>query len=821
VYKLIRTFKHNIIIPVSIISLVVMIGVLYYLPKATMENTLKTTLTLKNSDNLVTHMRIFRAYYTDKILTKIKANTDMRINYDHEKRADTIPLPATTVHDLGELFTKGTNTQIRIYSNYPFPNRKDRKLDKFEKDSLQYFLKHPNKPFSRQETLNGEEVVRYAIPDFLTTQACVNCHNSRPDTPKNDWKLGDIRGAIEIITPITDEMAANKEMEEKILIFIGLNSLFLILYIAYISIHRKKEIEELNKDFETKISEQANQLALTSSIFEHATEGIVICDKNNNIVDVNKTFSNITGYSKEEVVSKPISILKSGKHDKTFYQKMWQHIFKKGYWEGKVINRKKDGTFYEEYLHISAITNQKNEPTHYIAVFTDAKEKEEQESIYNLAHFDSLTKIANRSFFQKRLHHDIAKVNKNEVLALMYIDLDRFKIVNDTLGHAVGDKLLAEVVARIQNILEETDFFARLGGDEFAIFFHVKEGLEIAETKAIQKAEKIIETLNELFIIDDNQLSIGSSIGIAFYPVDADNIDTLMQYADTAMYHSKETGRNRFTLYTEDLAKESQKRYQVEQALRKALKKDKLTSVYQPIISSKNGHILGFEVLSRWEDPTLGHVSPDLFISIAEERGLIAEYTYTLLKRSCKDILEWNRTLNHSFYLSINISPVHFVQQDLVERIKLLLEDIGFAPDLLHLEITEGVLIENQEHLLTTLSKLRGMGIKISIDDFGTGYSSISYLKEYPVDKIKIDRTFVQDVPHDDKNKNICATIASLAHNFGLDIVAEGVETVDNAKFLREIGVDYLQGYLFGKPQTADYWLNFFHKESIQKIVNL
>lgn|GEM_PF-6354147 len=814
-YKLIRTVKNNIIIPVSIISLVVMIGVLYYLPKATMENTLKTTL--KNSDNLVTHMRIFRAYYTDKILTKIKANTNMRINYDHEKRPDTIPLPATTVYDLGDLFTKGTDTQVRIYSNYPFPNRKERKLDKFEQDSLKYFLKHPDKPFARREKLNGEEVVRYAVPDFLTTQACVNCHNSRPDTPKNDWKLGDVRGAIEVITPISEEIAANKEMEEKLLIFIGINSLFLILYIAYISINRKKELKELNERFETKIREQANRLALTSSIFEHATEGIVICDKQNHIVDINKTFSQITGYTKDEVIAKPISILKSGKHDKAFYEKMWQEILTKGYWEGKVTNRRKDGTLYDEYLHISAITNHKNEPTHYIAVFTDAKDKEEQESIYNLAHFDSLTKIANRSFFQKRLLHDIARVKENEVLVLMYIDLDRFKIVNDTLGHAVGDKLLAEVVARIQNILETQDFFARLGGDEFAIFFHVKEGLEIAETKATQKAEKIIETLNELFLIDDNQLSIGSSIGIAFYPVDADNIDTLMQYADTAMYHSKETGRNRFTFYTEDLAKESQKRYQIEQALRQALKNDELTSVYQPIVSSRNGHILGFEVLSRWEHPTLGFVSPDLFISIAEERGLIAEYTYTLLKRSCKDILEWNRTFNQSFYLSINISPVHFVQQDLVDRIEFLLNSIGFPPALLHLEITEGVLIENQDHLVTTLSKLRNTGVKISIDDFGTGYSSISYLKEYPVDKLKIDRTFVQDVPYDDKNKNICTTIASLAHNFGLDIVAEGVETIENAKFLREIGVDFLQGYLFCKPQTAKYWMAFFHKEYVRQ----
>ncbi len=809
--KIIQALKHNIIIPVSIISLVVMIGIFYYLPKATMENTVKTTL--KNSDNLVTHMRIFRSYYTNKILTKIKKHTNMRINYDHDGKPNTIPLPATTIHDLGDLFTKGTNTQVRIYSNYPFPNRKDRKLDKFEQDSLKYFLKNPNKPFARRETLDGKEVVRYAVPDFLTTQACVNCHNTRPDTPKNDWKLGDVRGAIEVITPISDEIAANQAMENKILFFIGINSLFLILYIAYISINRKKELAELNERFEEKIKEQAKQLALASSVFEHATEGIAICDTQNRIIDINKTFSNITGYSKDEVIGKPISILKSGKHDKVFYQKMWNKILTEGYWEGKVTNRRKDGSLYEEHLHISAITNHKNETTHYIAVFTDNTQKE-QESIYDLAHYDSLTKIANRSFFQKRLRYDIAQVRDQEVLALLYIDLDRFKIVNDTLGHAVGDELLAEVVSRIQSVLDSNDFFARLGGDEFAIFFRCKEGAEICETKATHKAQKIIKTLNDLFIIDGNQLSIGSSIGIAIYPIDADNIDTLMQYADTAMYHSKETGRNRYTFYTDELIRESQKRYQIEQALRQALKNNELTSVYQPIVSSKNGQITGFEVLSRWEHPTLGFIPPDLFISIAEERGLIAEYTYTLLERSCYDILAWNRAYGQSFFLSINISPVHFLHQDLVERIEAILARIGFPANWLHLEITEGLLIENQSHTLQTLSRLRKLGIKISIDDFGTGYSSIGYLKEYPVDSVKIDRSFVHQVPADTKNKNICTTIASLAHNFGLTIVAEGVETVENATFLREIGIDYLQGYLFTKPQNSTYWQDFFHQKA-------
>lgn len=786
------------------------------MPKVTTANTLQVTT--KNSNNLVEHMRIFRSYYTKKVLSKVKSQTNLKINYDHDIKSDTIPLPATSIHDLGKLFTKNTDTQVKMYSNFPFPNRKDRKLDGFQKESLEYFKKNPSGSFWRRENLNGEEVVRYALPDFLSAQGCVSCHNQRADTPKSDWKLGDVRGVIEVITPISSEITANNEMQKNILIFIAINIAFLIIYYSFISINRKKEMQKMSDDFEKNIKEQTQKLSLTSSVFENATEGITICDQKSIITSVNETFTKITGYTKEEVIGKHISIMKSGKQDKTFYENMWKSITKKGYWEGEITNRRKNGELYDEILHISAIKSERGEISHFIAVFSDISDKREtQESIYNLAHFDSLTKIANRNFFQKKLAMSIKELKADENIALMYIDLDRFKIINDSLGHNVGDDLLLAVAKRITRLLDGDDFFARLGGDEFAIFFQSNEKIEICEQKIVEKADRVIDALNQVFEIKQNQLSIGSSVGIALYPRDANNIEELMQYADTAMYHAKENGRNRHTIYTGDIAKEAKYKYKIEQELRSAIKSGQITSVYQPIVNSNSKKIEGFEVLSRWIHDTLGFVSPELFISIAEERGMIADYTYDLLARSCMQTKKWNQKWNQNFYISVNISPVHFLQSDLVENISEILKKTKFSPSLLKLEITEGVIIENKDLVVSTLKRFRQMGIKISIDDFGTGYSSISYLKDYPVDYLKIDRSFVVDIPSDINNKNICQTIVSLAKNFNLAIIAEGVETNDNAKFLQNIGVEYLQGYYFFRPENSEYWDNFLRTDASKK----
>ncbi len=808
-------FKNSIIIPILIASSALIIAFSYYMPKVALENTISTTT--KNSNDLVTQMRIFRSYYSEKILAKVKSQTDLKVNYDHEIKSDTIPLPATSIHDLGKLFTDGTDTEVRMYSDYPFPNRKDRKLDSFEEESLKFFEKNPNTPYIKKETLNGEKVVRYAVADFLTNQGCVNCHNQRADSPKVDWRLGDVRGAIEIITPINDELSAKNDIQKNILIFIAINVIFLVSYFSFISINRKKMLEQLNENFNKNIKKQTQRFNHTTSVFENATEAITICDTNSIIIDINKTFSKITGYTKDEVIGKHISILKSGKQDATFYKQMWESIAQRGYWEGEITNKRKNGELYDEMLHISAATNSAGYITHYIAVFTDVNDKREtQESIYNLAHFDSLTKIANRNFFQKKLAVTIKELKPGLNIPLIYLDLDRFKIVNDSLGHKVGDELLRSVAKRIQKLLNHDDFFARLGGDEFAIFTESTIESKLCEEKAIEKANKIIEALNSVFIIDNNQLSIGSSIGIALYPRDAKNIDELMQYADTAMYHAKDSGRNCYTVYSGDIASEIRYRYKIEQELRVAIKENQITVVYQPIIASKYGTIKGFEVLSRWIHKDLGFVSPELFIGIAEERGLIAEYTLAMLENACNQINFWNKKYSQNLYVSVNISPVHFLQSDLVEKVEEILNKTALSPCNLKLEITENVIIENKELVYDALTKFRSLGIKISIDDFGTGYSSIGYLKDYPADFLKIDRSFVMDTPDDKNNSNICKTIVSLAHNFGIEIIAEGAETKDNVKFLEKIGVEYIQGYYFSKPKSASEWDKFFNSYRVK-----
>jgi predicted signal transduction protein with EAL and GGDEF domain len=354
-------------------------------------------------------------------------------------------------------------------------------------------------------------------------------------------------------------------------------------------------------------------------------------------------------------------------------------------------------------------------------------------------------------------------------------------------------------------------FFARIGGDEFAIYIRSKRSIHECEQKAEQLATAILDAVSRPFNIENNQLSISASVGLALYPRDAKDYGELMQFADTAMYHAKDTGRNRHVFYFGEIVESAKHRFLIERELRNAIGNNEITLAYQPIVESGGDNVIeGFEVLSRWIHPELGFIPPDEFIKVAEETGLIGGYTLRLLDRACKKILHWNQLADKAFMLSINISPVHFLHDDLASSILETLEQNAFQPEHLKIEITENVLIENSDHVLKILNTLKKSGVKVSIDDFGTGYSSIGYLKSYPLDFIKIDRSFVIDTPINTDNKNICSVIKDLAGYMNLKVIAEGVENGENSRFLESIQIEYMQGYHFSKPMSAEFWDNYF-----------
>ncbi len=766
--KIEQYMKNNLVLPLLFLS-IVSIGVSYIYISNVFEKALHNSASL-NSQRIIDNMKIFQSFLKENSSIKDSNNLDQKLkNY---------------------LF-KNEKSEIRFFDNL---NKNDNKLDQFQLDAIEFLIQNPNRSYSKKEFIDDKVVFRYAIVDFLT-------------------KKGDFNsvGIVEVITPIDPLLIAQKNIKQNIFLIFFTTFLLLILYYSSVSKEREDEIEEIRERHLNMIKRDTYKLTLTSSVFDSAPEGIAVCDEELQVITVNDAFCAITGYTKDESVSQHIVKLKPGIKDEQYFEKIWSEIQNRGHWEGEVLNCRKNGHSYEEILNITAVKNYSNQTTHYLVMFSDKNDPNQtKESIYNLAHYDTLTNIANRSFFQKKLLSTIEETKEHESVALLYFDLDRFKPINDSLGHGIGDQVLSQMTARVKDLLDTNDFFARLGGDEFAIFFHSSQSSEVCEQKAVEKAESIINAVNRVFDIEDNHLRIGASIGIALYPRDANNMQELMQYADTAMYDAKEGGRNRFVLYYGEIVERVKYRYKVEQELRLAIDNRELTLVYQPILSANDKIIRGFEVLSRWNHKELGHVSPEIFISVAEERGLIADYTYSILEDSCTQVAKWNELHNESFYLSVNLSPVQFLHSDLVQKVDEILTKTQFEPSNLKLEITENIIINNKDQVLEALNKFHQLGIQICIDDFGTGYSSIGYLRDYPIDYLKIDKSFVENVPFDKSNKNICSVISSLADNFNIGVIAEGVETEENMTFLSDLGVEFLQGFYFSKGEKAEYWSNFF-----------
>lgn len=550
----------------------------------------------------------------------------------------------------------------------------------------------------------------------------------------------------------------------------------------------------------TELKRNEEKLKLAGSVFENVQEAIVITDQENKVVDINPFYTILTGFTKEEVYGKSPAMAKSGRHDKAFYQAMWDSINTKGIWSGEIWDRRKNGEIYPQWLNISALTGKEGEVTNYVGIFSDISEqKATQKKLQDMAYFDPLTGLPNRHLFRDRLNGEMHRSHRTGTrCSVFFIDLDRFKYINDAMGHAAGDDLLVQVAERLRRGLRETDTVSRLGGDEFTIILSSIE----SEDHAAHVAHNIIDALEKKFIIKEQEIFISGSIGISIYPDDGDDFDELTKNADTAMYRAKESGRGNYKFFTPEMNFRSLERIELEKEIRLALEKEEFTLHYQPKVNIKTGRLVGYEALIRWYHPGKDKmISPADFIPLAEENKLIIPIGEWVILQAALDI---GKLSPENLRVSINLSATQFHDPKIVERLGATLKRTGVAPESLELEITESAVMNDPDQAMRVLSQIKNMGIQIAMDDFGTGYSSLSYLKKFPINTLKIDQSFVRDIPHDAEDIAIVKGIISLANSLGLQIVAEGVETKEQAKFLVENGCSVAQGYLFGKPLSLE-----------------
>lgn len=556
----------------------------------------------------------------------------------------------------------------------------------------------------------------------------------------------------------------------------------------------------LSRDI-TERKNQDDRLHLFANIYQASSEAIMITDHENRIIAINPALSALTGYSFEELEGKNPSIFASGQTSRDVYFEMWHALKDKGLWSGELWDRRKDGVVYPKWTIISVIHNSEGHISNYIATFTDVTErKAAEERIYHLAHHDTLTGLFNRFSLEERLGQAIQQARrKDEKLAVMFIDMDRFKVINDTLGHHVGDMLLIEVARRLQSSVRDSDIVARPGGDEFVVVLTSVD--DVMDVAAI--AGNIVERLGGLYTIGEQELRSTPSMGISLFPADGEDEDELMKNADAAMYHAKEQGRNNYQFFTAEMNAVAQERLALERDLRVALERKQFELYYQPKVETSDGRVSGVEALLRWHHPLRGFVPPDDFIPVAEDSALIDALGYWVLEEACRQLAAW-RSQGLLLKMAVNLSPKQLHNHSFLGRLVEIMAEHHIVEGELELEITETAAMANAEFAIEQMKAIRAIGVELAIDDFGTGYSSLSYLKLFPIQTLKLDRAFVRDIEVDEDDATICMATIALAHNLGLKVVAEGVETVSQKAFLTSHHCDTLQGYLFSRPLPAE-----------------
>ncbi|MGH1378768.1 MAG: EAL domain-containing protein [Alphaproteobacteria bacterium] len=781
---------------------------------------------------------VARSVYSKNVAKKLKEDgTGPHIDYD--EKSGYVPIPAQFLKMVG---AKSANETDFLYKYKPVSKWNLEPTQGISDDFLMWAWpqleaqdeENPQKPInwkpiSRIEGEGSDRVLRYLYADPAAQMSCVNCHNNyekKEDIQKSriqsevmlgkQWKQHQLMGALSVTIPLAKvEFVAKEQIQETtILIFVILVSSLVVMIISAFRLV-KQERELANAESELYISEEkraaSDTLLLAKQDVERAfyelstyMQGIdqhamvSVTDKNGTIIQVNDKFCQTSGYRSDELIGQNHRILGSGKHSKAFFFDLWSVISSGEIWSGEICNRAKGGTLYWFDTSIVPLKNEEGEIHRYISIRIDITErKKTEERMIHMGTHDGLTGLPNRVLLQDRIKQALAHNRRYKICAgVLFIDLDQFKIINDSLGHDIGDLLLVEVTSRLLSCVREEDTVARQGGDEFIILLPSISEPEHAEIVG----NSILKALVEPYNIKGNELHISASIGVSVFPHDADDVSTLMKNSDTAMYNAKENGRNNCQRFKSEMNSLAEEKHEMLTHLRQALANSEFELYYQPIVDINSNEIISLEALLRWIHPERGMISPYDFIPLAEESGLIVPIGNWVLETACMQLRSWMDQGYDVPNLSINLSVRQFYQKDLISTIESVLRRTDVEGHYLDLEITEGILMENTDELIATMHKIKDMGIRISVDDFGTGYSSLSYIKRFPIDTLKIDRSFVIDITSNSGDAAIVNTIIALAHSLKMDVIAEGVEDEGQLEFLRGQNCDKYQGYFYSKP---------------------
>ncbi len=558
------------------------------------------------------------------------------------------------------------------------------------------------------------------------------------------------------------------------------------------------------------------ELKLSAAVFEHTQEGVMITNRDGHIMAINNAFTKITGYTRSDALGQTPALLQSGRQGAEFYEQLWRQLLDAGNWSGEIWNRRKQGDVYPQWLDISAVRNADGEVDNYVAVFSDITPiKESEARLHRLAYHDALTGLPNRILFRDRIEQAIGRAARSgEKIALLFIDLDRFKNINDSLGHNFGDNLLLATAKRLVKDLRGEDTVARIGGDEFTIILGNSPSLR----NVGRVATKLIELLKEPFVVNEQTIYISASIGISIYPDNGTTVDELTQAADTAMYKAKDNGRCSYQFYTPEMTSRLYQQVVLEADLRRALEQQEFRLFYQPQVDLASGRIIGAEALIRWQHPEMGLVPPARFLNAAEESGLIVDIGTWVLREACRQAKVWLDSGLPIQHVAVNLAGRQIQQDDLPNIVTRALRDSGLDAEYLELEIVEEVIMAHLDQAVDVLTRTKQLGVTLAIDDFGTGYSSLGYLKRLPVDQLKIDRSLIGDIPLDPNDEAIARAVIAMGHSLGLVVTAEGVENAEQREFLVREGCDRAQGWLYSPPLAAEVFGSFLLAETDQPV---
>jgi diguanylate cyclase (GGDEF)-like protein len=698
-----RSLLWRLIIPTCLAVATLVCAIAVYAPYEVVETAI--TEALVRGEQTARQLQTLRSFYSEHVVARAtKSGTAASPAYKTD--GTSIPVPTTFILDVAEAF-KDNGQLVRLVSPYPWPTRKGRVLDDFEKEAWEQLSRNPDGLWSRRGQLDGREVLRLAVADRMQ-QSCVNCHNTAASSPKKDWKVGDVRGLIEVVQPIDAILAGSNALSWNLVAGGTAGGLILLGLLLANAMRLIRPLSDLTN-------------AIHAMAGGAQDEPIPHTERTDELGTVAQALKNLQEQTAERARAEAL--------------------------------------------------------------------------VTHMAHHDALTMLPNRVRFREKLKQNLVRARREEPLAVLCLDLDDFKAVNDTLGHPVGDALLKSVAQRLLDCVRDTDTVARLGGDEFAIV-QVGGAQPVAATVL---AQQLIETIAAPYEIEGHSVVIGTSAGIALAPNDGSDPDELLKNADMALYRAKAEGRGTYRFFEAKMDADMQARRLLEMDLRGALARHEFELFYQPLVDLQAAGLNGFEALLRWRHPERGLVSPAEFIPLAEEIGLISPIGAWVLKQACREAAGWPSHLT----IAVNLSPVQFKSRALVLDVVAALGASGLAASRLELEITEAVMLQDTETTLATLAQLKALGARISMDDFGTGYSSLSYLRKFPFDKIKIDQSFIRDLSARPESLAIVRAVAGLGSTLGIATTAEGVETLDQLRAVRAEGCTQAQGFLLGKPQPA------------------